>query len=227
VYRRYPRKLGGLIEDVADETLDAWRSQQITQEPDITSWLMSAIDSRLKSREVDGIKVETKVFSSSGLAAEESRTGADFANVLEISFPGFEIRKAFIAQAKKISRRHLDSRDVMRELMKDSKLESQCGKLLAITPASFVFVYKPDGCAVFPALDVGALFAGSRRRPETYLHHKSIGAFYEDFFKTFIGDHPVALRVDDMGKLDSFARGYELPHALYLRIAPRTDLQMR
>lgn len=223
MYHRYPGRLSRIVQQVADQTVDAWQQDKIRQEPQITDWFMCRIDDKLNSHQMGKIAVEVRVFSPAGPVSEESRVGADFANILEIRFEGFRVRKGFLAQAKKMPRHRVDRNRVITEVLSDNQLARQCEKMLAITPASFVFVYKSDGFAVFPALDVHSLLVSPPPRPDAYLYHKSIRSFYEEFFKTFVGDRLIGLPIESMDQLDSFARDYQLRHALYLRITGRVS----
>jgi hypothetical protein len=62
--------------------------------------------------------------------------------------------------------------------------------MLALTPASFVFLYSLSGIDVVPAVSV---VAADRCNPHEF-YCRSVSRFYESHFESFIGDFRISAR---------------------------------
>ena len=217
MYARYPAKLGRAVGDAAELTRRRWQEDGwFTEEPAMTVSLMTRIDERLNGQQFGSITVETRVVTSLGPGSLERATGADFANILHVDFGSFELKKAFLAQAKKVA----SGANLVAHLRGDRNLLGQCEKMLDITPAAFVFTYSQDRFSVFPALDVYEMLRSDTLKDEVRLYRKGIGAFYAEFFRTFIGDHHLAEFARDEKALREFAQRYGVDKLLYIGMYP-------
>ena len=106
---------------------------------------------------------------------------ADIVGSLEVDLPDYAVRKGFLARTLLVP----DDRPPAHDDLEDLRLA--CTVMLAVSPASYVFVYKPTGVIVVPATAV----VGSIGRPDR-LHRRQIGRFYEEHFSCFIGDPRIA-----------------------------------
>lgn len=157
--------------------------------------LIKEIEKKLNTTKFKGLKINIHTYSK---YTEEPKIGADFAGVLEIDLgKGATLRKIFLAQAKvcKITGKHSRTRTFSMST-NDAKVPKQATDMLNITSDSFFFLYTNKGIYVIPALEV-ELYNKVPRKPRltidtTDIYYKSIGSFYEDFFKCFIGDHKIA-----------------------------------
>lgn len=219
--RRYPRKLSRIVVEVGDEVLEAWSGGWIQDEDQITERFVTLTEKRVNGLKIGNLRIRAKSYSGPG--REEKVTGADFAIILEIDFDGFLLRKAFLAQAKKVTDVDAVRNRVLRKVLQDRNIKCQCRKMLDISTMSYVFAYTPGGIFVFPALEVHRLLECGDPRPRVYIHSKTVGAFYEEFFKTFIGDHYIADWVTDVKELRQFAERHEIRHVLHIRLTIETQ----
>jgi hypothetical protein len=139
----------------------------------MTDRMLGAIEQSLRNTRIRGIRWEAKTLTDRGRGTQEKEFGADFMGVLSISLPDFSVSKGFLAQAK-----------IARRLSEDIRtLKEQCEKMLAVSPASFVFVYSDEGVRVTPAISVVA----SNGDP-SQLYDRSAQRFFEEHLECFIGD---------------------------------------
>jgi hypothetical protein len=151
----------------------------IPDEPSFTSALVARFRDALDGYSSGGIAWSAKILSSHGPNSEEKVFGADFLGVVNLTLPGYQIKKGFLAQAK---RQEPGSRLSSSEW---NRLNSQCESMLRFTPESFVFVYALNGVFMLPAISV---IACSSPQDLHTLHPKSTGGFYKEHFQCFIGD---------------------------------------
>jgi hypothetical protein len=122
----------------------ALRIGGIREEEDFTSQMLSAVRSGLVRVRLDGFQWDSSVVKKQ---TEEPKIGADFAGVLRVRRDGYQVDKGFLAQAK-LAGPH-------KRIVK-SKLLVQAEAMLEISAASFVFLYRPTGVSVVPAISVVA-----------------------------------------------------------------------
>ncbi len=190
---RVVRKVAREISDAADGAFDAYRKGGDVEEPQITGHILGAMGDRLRSRSFGGIAWTAHVLRTGpGTAAEEERHGADLMGVLNIDLPEYQVKKGFLAQAKKAEPYRLfSSRDWQR-------LRSQCDTMLKRTPASFVFIYsRIRGIRICPAISI----LGLRSRHIFDLYDHSLPNFFENHIESFIGDR--RLNSPDIKTLDA------------------------
>ena len=170
------------LNTAANRTRDDMVAQRLPDEPAVTSALVTRFHDALDGYEKAGIRWSAKILSSHGRGAEEGIVGADFLGVLQIEFPEFEVRKGFIAQAKR--------QDEGKKLTpsKWSRLVEQCTKMMKYSNTSFVFVYSQNGFVVVPAVSVLACRGSEDLHT---LHPTKIHHFYKKHFHCFVGDHRI------------------------------------
>ena len=163
----------------ANRTRDDMEARSLPDEPDVTSALVTRFRDALDGYDKAGIRWSAKILSSHGLGAEEKIFGADFVGALHLDFPDFEIRKGFLAQAKKQNEgRKLSSREW-------DRLTEQCRRMMKYSNTSFVFIYSLNGFFVVPAVSILACKGSEDLHT---LHPMRIHHFYKKHFRCFFGD---------------------------------------
>ena len=180
---RFPsiiRQSARRVAQAADETVETLRDRRIEQEPDYTSQIIGRIAHAMDEYEVKGVRWRAKVLTDRGPNAQEKQYGADFVGVLDISLPGYTVKKGFLAQAKMIEPGEpLRGQDWERMRM-------QCDSMLRLAPAaSYLFVYSLAGTTVVPA---AAIVASSEPVNPHEFYSRSLSRFFEEHFECFIGD---------------------------------------
>ncbi|MDF9615921.1 hypothetical protein P5763_28485 [Bacillus cereus] len=160
------------------------------REEDITSKLETKLSEDLNERlttalkEYEG-KITFEVYPFK--KTEEKRVGADLCGIVDINHNGKRIVKYFLAQSKVCSVKQSKAGKVYYK-GGDSNLNHQIEDMLSITSDSFVFIYSEDGIFATPAFGI----RGSNGKIDTRSqYYKSLGSFYAEFFKCFVGDHKV------------------------------------
>ena len=170
------------LNSAARTTREEMANGALPDEPAITAALVTRIRDALDGYDKAGIRWSAKVLSSHGPGAEERTFGADLAGVLHIEFPDFEVKKGFLAQAK----RQNDGKKLSSE--KWNKLAEQCERMLTYSNTSFVFVYSLNGFFVVPAISV----LGCTDPEDLHtLHPMRIHDFFKQHFWCFVGDNRV------------------------------------
>lgn len=213
------RKINKLVEKTAAEVISDWSDNWVRDEHNITSSFFTKLEERLNNSIIRGINLKVKYYMPQGTRSEEKRTGADIGVVLSVKLPDFEVKKAFLAQAKK---RPPAPQDRLAELTGNAAqdLRAHCQEMLKITPDSFVITYTREGFFAVPALSIVAIRRGiSNKGFDHWLYKKKLGFFFEEFLKSFIGDTKIAEIVADVSRLEAFSREYNLKHSLYVRVS--------
>lgn len=203
-----------VVREVADEiagairrAVEALREGRVEQEPAMTDRMIGAIEETLRDFKARGVQWGAKTLTDRGPGSQESKCGADFMGVLNISLPDFSVTKGFLAQAKLI--RNGSAGDV-------NELKRQCDKMLNLTPASFVFLYSRDDVWVVPAISV----IGANVDP-VGLYGRSAKRFFEEHLECFIGDRnissPTPMALDDL------RRRFDARSAILLEAHPAGD----
>lgn len=177
---RFVRAAAARIAEAASATSVALGEGLIRRERVFTERLVRRI-----ARQLDGFTRQNLRWRAA--AAIEKRTkedqappAADLVGTLVIDLPDYHVRTGFLALSLLIDPDRPPHADGLQTLRK------RCSMMNAVTPASYVFVYRPDGIVVVPATAV----AGSTMRPDR-LHHRHIGRFFEELFSGFLGDPKV------------------------------------
>jgi len=211
------RKINKLVERTVAEVIRGWSDNWVSDEHNITTNLFTRLEEQMKNISVNGLRLKVKYYAPQGPRSEEKRTGADIGVVLDVNLPGFTIKKAFLAQAKRCP---VAKKDRLCELTGclQSKLLSQCQDMLRITPDSFVFIYYRQGVLVVPASSIEAICGKLNRKRQDKVYSKKLGSFFEEFLKSFIGDTRIAGSINNVGQLENFSREFGLRHCLYIAL---------
>lgn len=177
---RTVRAIAREISDAADGAFDDHISGDATDEPQVTDRILGAICDRIRGRRAGGLTWKARTLRTSrGRAAEERRHGADLMGVLDINISGYQVKKGFLAQAKRAEPGIPFSNNEWQRLV------WQCKTMLSRTPDSFVWVYsKKRGIRVIPAVSV----VGLASKKLFDLYDRSVTRFFEDHIECFIGD---------------------------------------
>ena len=184
VHGMYAHRLpvNGLVAKIRQaerKTIQALKSARVEQEPSVTDRLLAAMEQAIDGTEIGGITWTAKTLTDRGRRSQESEFGADFLAVFRASLPDLDIAKGFLAQAKLVEP---GERFPTSEA---ARLKAQCAKMLAHSPASYVFLYsKQAGIFVVPAIEV--LATGDCNPHE--LAPMPMGRFYKQHFECFVGD---------------------------------------
>ncbi|MDP3460171.1 MAG: hypothetical protein Q8S09_12945 [Hyphomonas sp.] len=107
----------------------------VTDEDDLTGVLVGNLDAEF-DKKIAGIQWSSSILRHrKGIAAEEKRIGADLIIHVTLKTPIQSYSKAVLIQAK----RHEPGNRM--KTAEQTELTNQCKKMLAITPAAFVFDY--------------------------------------------------------------------------------------
>ncbi|MBI3184676.1 MAG: hypothetical protein HYZ28_21275 [Myxococcales bacterium] len=200
IVRAAAAHVGGAVERASE----ALREGRVEQEPAFTDRMLGAIEEAMRDYRVKGVTWTAKTLTDRGRNAQEHRHGADFAGVLSVDLPDFNVKKGFLAQAKLIEPGQPISK------VEFERMQAQCDLMLKQTPDSFVFLYSRDGVAVVPAI---AIVSSGQRNPHE-LYSRSISRFYEEHFESFIGDR--RLNAPTAAMLEEIRRGLDARSLLYL-----------
>lgn len=188
--------------------------QRSVQEPDLTGALASALE--ILTGPVDGAVISMRVLESSGAGSSESRYGADICGVVRIRHRGSDVTKGFLTQAKRAGKdglrytaaglsqpilgshwiydgpTYLDPSGTVTVRTPSKKLVRQCSDMLAITPASFIWVYAREQIAVVSASAVHATRGKVKAEPATRLGTKRLSDFFLHVTQSYLGDRGIA-----------------------------------
>jgi hypothetical protein len=99
-YYRAVREASAHIARAIDHSVAALHEKRVEQEPAMTDRMLGSIEESLSDYRVRGIRWTAKTLTDRGRGSEESKCGADFMGVLNISLPEFDVSKGFLAQAR-------------------------------------------------------------------------------------------------------------------------------
>lgn len=167
-----------LAASAVDETMGKHRASHVVDEDDITPYLLATLQIRLTGQ-IGGLTWAASVVRHRrGSAAEEARTGADMVISVNLVTPTEKYSKGVLVQAKRVGP------DGILAATQLSELNIQCKKMLAISPASFVFDYSPHGMRVGSASRI----AGTSNRRLYSLCGWTPYRFFLELFRCPIGD---------------------------------------
>jgi hypothetical protein len=164
------------VEAEVEGVVSGLRRGTITDEENFTSQMLSAMRSALVRTSIRGFAWTSSIHDK---RTKEPATGADFAGLLTIEIPDYSVRSGFLAQAKMAGPRKRIDR---------ARLRAQAEHMLSLSPASYVFLYRPDGVAVVPAIAVSAADGDPRELDEW-----TLGEFFTEHVHCFVGDRGVEL----------------------------------
>ncbi len=179
---RIIRESASRVAAAAEGTTDALLDRRIEQEPAYTDRMLGRIEHAMDEFRVKGVRWTAKTLTDRGPNAQEKEYGADFVGVLDISLPGFTVKKGFLAQAKMFEP---GSRVNQAEW---ERMQGQCETMLDLSPVSFLFVYSMAGTIVVPAASIVSL--EEPQNPHD-LYFRKLSRFYEEHFECFIGDRRI------------------------------------
>lgn len=150
----------------------------VTDEDDLTGVLLGNLDAAF-DKQIGGIRWTSSILRHRrGLAAEEQKIGADMLIHVRLNTPLQRYSKAVLVQAK----RH-EPVDLMNQ-SEQQDLTQQCKKMLAVTPAAFVFDYARGSMRCGSASKI----AGSSNRNLYGACTWTSYRFFLELFRSPIGD---------------------------------------
>ncbi|HEY5817368.1 MAG TPA: hypothetical protein VIU14_03065 [Mesorhizobium sp.] len=184
-----------------------YRDGVVIDEDDLTGVVVGSRDAEFSAKSVSG--VTGLQWSSSilrhrkGVAAEEKRIGADMIIHVEVNTPIQTYSKAVLVQAK----RHEPGDQMSKK--ERSELLGQCKKMLAVTPAAFVFDYAKGDMRCASASKI----AGSTNDDLYAACNWTAYRFFLELFRCPIGDPNI-----------TSARAVDLPVPIVLKLAGTGDV---
>lgn len=195
--------IGNAVADVVQQL----NENLVEQEPAMTDRLIQSIQTAVNGLSDGKLKWKAKTLTDRGAGSQESVYGADFVAALDVNLPKLRVKKGFLAQAKLIkSGRAIDL----------SALKRQCEKMLACSPASFVFLYSKTGVNVVPAISV--LSSDVRLQD---LYSRSAQSFFEEHFECFIGDRSIS--TPQIGGLEELREKVSARSAIEISLVNEAD----
>jgi hypothetical protein len=161
-------------------TSNAYKRKYAYDEDDLTGALLGSLLTQFHGVQLGGITLDASIpRHRRGIAAEESRYGADLLIRVAMDTPTQKFSKGVLIQAKKSERSDYWS------TRQRNVLIEQCNEMLRVTPAAFVFHYSEKGIRCGAASRVaGATDVFSI----AYLCGWSAYRFFLELFRCPIGD---------------------------------------
>lgn len=175
-----------IIDKAGKIVVEKLKNGVIKQEPDMTSQLLSTIETLMGEYEKKGIVIKASVLTDRGPNSEESKYGADFIGTLTTKLQLFSVEKGFLAQAKLFKDK---TKTIPQKDFKD--MVEQCKKMLNITPFSYLIIYSKSGIKVLPAhIVVNTKYELMKKLLdiENNFYMENLKDFYKNHFECFIGD---------------------------------------
>lgn len=155
----------------------AW-DRGITDEPEISSYFISQLDSQFK-RQIGGLNWKSTILrNGKGVAAEEKRVGADILLHVSLKTPTQTYSKGVLIQSK---RSEPYAGVPQGEL---NKLRKQCLDMLSHTPAAFVLNYAAGSIRCGPATRFAGTAIKDIHRQCTWTSYR----FFLELFRCPVGD---------------------------------------
>lgn len=207
------RRISSEVGKATSSAEASYRNGDAPYEVDITGRLLGALEARLDKREIKGIHWRAKQFKTGrGSGAEEKRTGADFMGFLDLQVDQLTVQKGFLAQAKRV--------EPNQPISDWDRAVEQLEKMLAISPASFLFAYsKAKGIKIFPAIEV----VGLKSKDVFDLYDQTFRTFFENYLKCFIGDRQLTVPNIEGFLSDASDRTADVPAAQLLIVSGKRD----
>jgi hypothetical protein len=199
-YYHAVRDVASQISSAINHSVRALQQGRVEQEPAMTDRMLGAIEQSLEGFRTRGIRWGAKTLTDRGKGSQESRYGADFMGVLNVSLPDYAVSKGFLAQAKMLRGGSVDGLD---------ELKRQCERMLNLSPDAFVFLYDIKGVRVVSAISVIAT-----NSDPTFLYSRSAKRFFEEHLQCFIGDR--AIQSPTPQALEDLRRRYEMRSAVVI-----------
>jgi hypothetical protein len=205
---RAVKEVGIRIGAAVDGALESLRDRRVEQEPAFTDRMLGRIEQTMDEFRSRGIHWKAKTLTDRGRGSQESIDGADFLVSVDFDLFDYKTSKGFLAQAKLLKFGQVDNL---------AKLKEQCGKMLELTPVSYVFLYDTESVRVVSANSVVA----SSFDP-TNCYSWSAKHFFEEHLKCIIGDSKIHAATPEV--LAELRERFEARSALRLEARPDTSL---
>jgi hypothetical protein len=159
-----------------------YRDGLVTDEDDLTGVLIGSLDAEFSAKrasDIGGLQWSSSILRHrKGAAAEEKRIGADMLIHVSVNTPIQTYSKAVLVQAKRHEPGdHMTARE-------QNELLTQCKKMLAVSPAAFVFDYAKGEMRCASATKI----AGSANRDLYAACSWTAYRFFLELFRCPIGD---------------------------------------
>jgi len=175
----------GAVRDV----MGKYKSGRVKHEDDLTGVLVGALDSALSGM-IGVLEWDSSILTHrKGKGGEEGKYGADLLIHVKFDTPSQKYSKGVLIQAKRIEADEKMSRS------EHTDLTEQCRKMLAVTPAAFIFDYAHRGMRCGPATRI----AGTTRRDLYSICGWTSYRFFLELFRCPIGDQRItSASVDEL-----------------------------
>lgn len=194
-------------EQAVSRAMAKYRDGLVTDEDDLTGVLVGNLDAEFSAkggRDIGGLQWSSSILRHrTGRAAEEKRIGADMIIHVRVSTPIQTYSKAVLVQAKRKEPGDQMSAKERNELL------GQCKKMLAVTPAAFVFDYAKGEMRCASATKIG----GSTNNDLHAACNWTAYRFFLELFRCPIGDPRI-----------TSAKAADLPVPIVLKLAGTGDL---
>jgi hypothetical protein len=212
---------GGKVSQAIDRVVEDYAAGDAVHENPFSGQLTGRVKETLREFETSGVRwqvdsasdkgrarLRARQLTSQGADTEESRFGADIIFCLDIGLSDYNAKKGFLVQSKRLEPgTHLNK-------VTSDELREQCSKMLAVTPASMVFLYSSRGVHVVPATAVAASTTYDIYTLPTY----AMRVLFDDFAMCWFGD-PL-LQATDPASLERLRALAEAREALLFKGQP-------
>lgn len=183
-------QLADKLADATSRVAEDYKEEDVSGEEDFSSQLCGRLKGTLESYETESMIWQVRTAEaheargwikarSLSKVSEEPIYGADIIMVMDASGPGYQVKKGFLAQAKRLEEgKYLRANDY-------NKLRGQCHDMLKVTSSSYVFLYGTTGVTVISANAVIASLSQDLWSLPTW----SMRILYYDFAICWIGDY--------------------------------------
>lgn len=176
-------------QDAVSDVLDAYRDGTLPRETSINGALAHELRRVFNNAQIAGLTWHARVLTSEGGNSEERQTGADLLIHVEMDTPALRYSKGVLVQAKRVGPDDEIRTDDHRRMVR------QCGDILRITPASFVFSVSPFEMRCGSAIALRGI-------ADRHLHQQCCWTSYRFFLELFrcpIGDNKIrSQQVEDL-----------------------------
>lgn len=178
-------------------TMNKYQSGLVTDEDDMTGVLLGRLDTAFDAN-LGGIKWSSSILRHrKGIANQEGAAGADMLIHVSLNSKGLKYSKGILIQAKRVPA------GTEMAAASHSELLTQCNKMLAISPASFVFNYDHSGMRCASATRI----AGTSSRVLNDACNLTTYRFFLELFRCTTGDPKIT-----SAKFDEL----KIPHGISL-----------
>jgi hypothetical protein len=194
-------------EQAVSRAMAKYRDGLVTDEDDLTGVLVGSLDAEFSAKggsDIGGLQWSSSILRHrKGVAAEEKRIGADMIIHVRVNTPIQTYSKAVLVQAKRQEPGDQMSAKERNELL------GQCKKMLAVTPAAFVFDYAKGEMRCASTTKIN----GSTNNDLHAACNWTAYRFFLELFRCPIGDPRI-----------TSAKAADLPVPIVLKLAGTGDL---